>query len=87
MSDVSFSVPAPTLTVSAPNTNVAWAVGTTQAIRWNHNLGTLKSMRIEIARDGVNYSETVLASSSLRQHLEHVQLGSNRTGDEHRQTA
>ena len=62
MSDVSFSVPAPTLTVSAPNTNVAWAVGTTQAIRWNHNLGTLESMRIEIARDGVNYSETVLAS-------------------------
>jgi len=62
MSDVAFSVPAPTLTVSAPNTNVAWAVGTTKAIRWNHNLGTLESMRIEIARDGVNYTETVLAS-------------------------
>jgi hypothetical protein len=61
-SDVSFTVAAPTLTVTAPNTNVAWTVGTTQSLKWSHNLGKLEPMKVEIARDGVNYTETINAS-------------------------
>jgi hypothetical protein len=63
VSDVPFTLAAPTVTVTTPNTNVSWAVGTTQAIKWNHNLGTLDFVRIELARDGVNYTETIAASA------------------------
>jgi hypothetical protein len=61
-SDVSFTLAAPTLAVTAPNTNVSWTVGTTQSLKWNHNLGKLEPMKVEIARDGVNYNETINAS-------------------------
>ena len=61
-SDVAFTLSAATLTVTTPNTNVAWVVGTTQGIKWNHNLGTLEPVKIEIARDGVNFSEVIQAS-------------------------
>jgi hypothetical protein len=59
ISDVAFNVAAPTVTVTTPNTNVGWTVGTTQGIKWNHNLGTLEAMQIQIARDGVNFNETI----------------------------
>lgn len=62
ISDVSFTLQAATLTVTTPNTNVAWAVGTTQGIKWNHNLGTLEPVKIEIARDGVNFNEVIQPS-------------------------
>lgn len=63
VSNVPFTLASPTVTVTAPNTNVSWAVGTTQLIRWNHNLGTRDSVRIEIARDGVNYTEVIADSA------------------------
>ena len=62
VSDVAFTVAAPTITVSAPNTNVAWTVASSRSITWTHNLGTLESVRIELARDGVNFNETISAS-------------------------
>jgi len=61
VSDVAFVLATPTVTVTAPNTNVLWAIGSTQSIKWSHNLGTLDSVKIELARDGVNYNETIAA--------------------------
>jgi Big-like domain-containing protein/Calx-beta domain-containing protein len=40
------------VTVTAPNTAVTWAVGTTQTIRWNDNLGLGGTVKLEISRDG-----------------------------------
>jgi hypothetical protein len=62
ISDVAFTVAAPTLTVSAPNTNVAWTLASSRSITWSHNLGTLESVQILLARDGVNFNETLSAS-------------------------
>lgn len=59
VSNVVFTLAVPKVTVTAPNTNVAWGIGTTQSIKWSHNLGTLESVLVELARDGVNYSEVV----------------------------
>ena len=42
----------------------SWAIGSTKQIKWNHNLGTLESVKIEVARDGVNYTETIAASAT-----------------------
>jgi hypothetical protein len=43
---------AGSITVTAPNTAVTWAVGTTQTIRWTDNLGSGATVRLEISRDG-----------------------------------
>jgi hypothetical protein len=64
VSDVLFTLAAPTITVTAPNTNVAWSIGSTQSIKWSHNLGTLESVKIELARDGVNFTESIISSVS-----------------------
>jgi hypothetical protein len=61
-SNVPFTLVAPTLAVTAPNTNVSWTVGTTQSLKWSHNLGKLEPMKVEIARDGVNFNEVINAS-------------------------
>ena len=58
VSNVVFTLAAPTVTVTAPNTNVELGIGSAQSLKWTHNLGTLDSVRIELARDGVNYTET-----------------------------
>jgi len=52
MSDVDFSIAAPFMRVTAPNTNVGWTVGTVQEIHWLHNLGTREAADIELSRDG-----------------------------------
>jgi hypothetical protein len=62
VSDVPFTLATPTVTVTTPNTNVSWAIGSTKSIKWSHNLGTKESVKIELARDGVNYTETIAAS-------------------------
>ena len=63
VSDVPFTLAAPTITVTTPNTGVTWATGSTQNIKWNHNLGTAGLVKIELARDGVNYIETIAATA------------------------
>jgi hypothetical protein len=40
------------ITVTSPNAALNWAVGTTRAVTWNHNLGTSASVAIEVSRDG-----------------------------------
>jgi hypothetical protein len=62
VSNVVFTVAAPSITVTAPNTNVNWAIGSSKNVTWNHNLGTQENVTIEISRDGgVNWS-VVIAS-------------------------
>jgi ELWxxDGT repeat protein len=51
-SDATFTIGAPSLTVTSPNTAVAWPNGSSQAIRWTHNLGSTDFLRIELSRDG-----------------------------------
>jgi K319-like protein len=53
-SDVSFTISAPFVTITAPNTAVTWMIGTTRTITWNHNLGTSAFMKLELSRDGGN---------------------------------
>jgi hypothetical protein len=50
ISDVDFQI-AFTVTVTAPNTNVNWSIGSVHSINWTHNLGTTQSVRIEVSRD------------------------------------
>ena len=64
VSDVPFTLTPPAVTVTAPNTAVSWAIGLTKQIKWSHNLGKLESVKIEIARDGINYTETIAASAT-----------------------
>jgi hypothetical protein len=52
VSDVPFTLPAPTVTVTAPNTNVIWAIGSAHNVTWSHNFGTQESVRIDVSRDG-----------------------------------
>jgi YVTN family beta-propeller protein/VCBS repeat-containing protein len=52
VSNVAFTLAAPRVTVTAPNTNVIWTVGSVQNITWSHNLGTAESVSIEVSRDG-----------------------------------
>ena len=47
-----FSLIAPSVTVTSPNTAVSWTVGTTHALTWNHNLGAGATFAIAISRDG-----------------------------------
>jgi hypothetical protein len=62
MSDVPFTVAAPVITVTAPNTNVNWTIGSSRTISWNHNLGTLESVAIELSRDGGAMWSTIAAA-------------------------
>ena len=52
VSNVPFTLAPAAVTVTAPNTNVLWAVGSSQNINWTHNLGTAASVGLEISRDG-----------------------------------
>lgn len=62
-SDVPFSLIEPTLTVSAPNTAASWNIGSIMRIRWSHNLGKAERVKIELARDGLSYDETIAESA------------------------
>jgi PKD repeat protein len=51
-SNANFQIATAFVTVTAPNTNVTWSVGSTQTIRWNHNLATSGVVKIEVSRNG-----------------------------------
>ena len=53
-SDTNFRLAAAFVTVTSPTTAVQWAIGTTHAITWNHNVGTASAVKIEISRSGGN---------------------------------
>ena len=47
-----FTIQAASVTVTAPNTAVNWAIGTTRSVTWNHNLGTREAVNIDESIDG-----------------------------------
>jgi uncharacterized membrane protein len=61
-SNVVFTLAAPTVTVTAPNTNVNWTIGSAQNVTWSHNLGTSENVQIEVSRDGGTTWSVVTAS-------------------------
>jgi hypothetical protein len=52
VSDVLFTVVTPAVTVTTPNSNVGWSVGTARRISRSHNLGNREAVRVELSRDG-----------------------------------
>ena len=52
ISNVNFRVASPFVTVSSPNTNVAWTIGSSNNITFSHNLGAGQAVAIELSRDG-----------------------------------
>ena len=50
-SDVDFSVVAPTITLTAPNTAVTWRVASDQTLRATDNLGAGQPVDFEVSRD------------------------------------
>jgi hypothetical protein len=51
-SNVDFAVGAPTVTVTSPNTNVSWTIGSARSLTWSHNLGAGQVVAIALSRDG-----------------------------------
>jgi uncharacterized repeat protein (TIGR01451 family) len=47
-----FAIGEPAVTVTAPNTAVAWRIGRTYRVRWTHNLGAAEPVNVEVSRDG-----------------------------------
>jgi hypothetical protein len=65
VSDAAFSILSgvASLNVTFPNTAVNVGIGSTQVIKWNHNLGTTSFVKIELSRDGgVTFPETLAAA-------------------------
>jgi hypothetical protein len=65
VSNAAFSIVAgtPQLTVSVPNTAVNVGIGSTQQIKWTHNLGAGSLVRIELSRDdGVTFPDMLVAA-------------------------
>jgi hypothetical protein len=52
ISNVPFTIAAPLITVTQPNGNVLWTMGSSQTIRWTHNIGRDAPVSIELSRDG-----------------------------------
>jgi hypothetical protein len=53
VSDANFTIASGsgTITVTAPNTAVSWAIGSTQTIKWTHNLGLSAQFSVDVSRD------------------------------------
>ena len=63
ISNVPFTIAPPLITVTRPNGNVNWTTGSSQTIRWTHNLGLDAPMSIELSRDGGTTWEVLVAST------------------------
>jgi hypothetical protein len=50
--DVVFTLAPPAITVTAPNTNVAWDIGSMRPVSWSHNLGPFETVGVHVSRDG-----------------------------------
>jgi hypothetical protein len=62
ISDVPFTIAAPLITVTQPNSNVNWPRGSSQTIRWTHNIGLNAPVSIDLSRDGGVTWEVLVAS-------------------------
>jgi hypothetical protein len=58
-----FALVAPTVTVTVPNTNVSWTVGSTRTISWTHNLDPGATFSLSISRDGGKTWAPITASA------------------------
>jgi hypothetical protein len=58
-----FTIANASITVTSPNTNVNWAVGSLRTLTWNHNLGAGQNVKIEISRNGGSTWTTIIAST------------------------
>jgi hypothetical protein len=81
VSNVVFTLLPSLVTVTAPNTDVAWVVGSTHAIHWTHNLGTLELVRLELTRDDGATWETIAAASRTARRVRDLQLDGERSAD------
>jgi hypothetical protein len=61
-SNVAFTLTAPSIRVTSPNTTVSWTIGSTRSITWTHNLGQSDAVNVEISRNG-GTSWTTIASN------------------------
>jgi len=63
-SDANFSIVASSASVkvTSPNTAVNWGIGSTQLIKWKHDLGSGSSVKLELSRDGGSTWEVLAAS-------------------------
>ena len=71
-SNVDFTVIAPVVTLTAPNTAVTWRVGSTQTLRATHNLGVGQPMAFDLsADDGTTWTELTQVTTGYvkRRHL------------------
>lgn len=64
ISDANFTIASGTgsITVTAPNSALDWAVGSTQPVKWTHNLGANSWVRIDVSRDGRQTWEVIQPS-------------------------
>ena len=62
VSDAAFAIAAPVITVTQPNTTVTWVIGSTQTIRWTHNVGLNTPMEVALSRNGGSTWTTLAAS-------------------------
>jgi hypothetical protein len=64
ISNVNFTIANPSVTVTQPNMNLNWGIGSTQQIKWNHNVGLGATFIIEVSRDGgATYPELITNSA------------------------
>ena len=84
-SDANFTIAtgSPLVTVSVPNTAVNWGRGSTQQIKWSHNLGATSWVRIDVSRDGgvsyVTIADRVKSSKSSSGTFDWLVTGPNTT--------
>jgi len=52
VSNVPFTLTAPRVTVTMPNTNVLWTIGFNRTITWTHTLGNAERVNLQVSRDG-----------------------------------
>ncbi len=64
--DVAFEIAAPFVTVSTPNTAVAWAIGSRHTVRWSHNVGAFEDVIVELSRDaGATWTSLLPAGQAV----------------------
>jgi hypothetical protein len=55
---------AASVTVTNPNTNVRWRIGSRQTLTWTHNLGVKSRFRIELDRNNDGTFEELIAAAA-----------------------
>ena len=59
VSNTVFTLAPASIAVTAPNTGVAWTIGSSRTIRWDHNLGQSAQVAVELSRNGGTTWETI----------------------------